>query len=69
MRGLYLRHETALITIAASIIYIAVGMHARFLLNWIIGPVWPIVCVWFVPPIVRRLLGWDEPLPYQRAST
>jgi hypothetical protein len=69
MRGFYLRHETLLITLVASVLYIAVGMFARFLLNWIVGPIWPIACVWFVPPLVRRVLRWNDPLPHQRVTT
>jgi hypothetical protein len=68
MRGFYLRHEIVVITIASSVLYIAVGMHARFLLNWIVGPIWPITCVWFVPPLVRRAFGWRDPLPHQRTA-
>jgi hypothetical protein len=61
MRERYLRHEIVVITAVSSVIYVAVGMYVRVLLNWIVGPLWPIACVWFVPPLVRRAFRWDDP--------
>lgn len=69
MRSFYVRHETVVITVVASIVYIVVGMYVRPLLNWIVGPLWPVACVWFVPPLVRRALHWDDPLPDEGATT
>lgn len=59
----YLRHEYAVIYVVSSIVYIAIGLYARILLNWIVGPLWPIACMWFVPWAVRRIARWDAPLP------
>ncbi len=59
----YLRHEYAVIYAVAGVSYTVVGMHAKMLLNWIVGPLWPIVCMWWGPLLVRRLTGWKAPLP------
>jgi hypothetical protein len=59
----YLRHEYAVIYVSAGAIYILVGMRVTFLLNWIVGPLWPVACIWVVPPLVRRATGWRDPLP------
>jgi hypothetical protein len=68
MRDSYLRHEVLVITVISSVLYVGVGMYVRVLLNWIVGPLWPIACVWFVPPLVRRVLRWDDPLPDEAAA-
>lgn len=67
MRTFYLRHEYLVVYVVSAALYIAVGINLKFLLNWIIGPLWPIACMWFVPPLVRRVAGWDDPLPGERA--
>jgi hypothetical protein len=69
VRAFYLRHEYAVIYVVSGIVYIVVGVFVRGLLNWIIGPIWPIVCMWFVPVLVRRIGGWSDPLPSERATT
>lgn len=63
MRDRYLRHEVVVVTVVASIVYVLVGMRFTALLNWIVGPLWPVVWVWAVPPVVRRVTGWPDPLP------
>lgn len=59
----YLRHEYAVVYVVAGVTYTLVGMHAKVLLNWIVGPLWPVACMWWGPPAVRRLMGWKAPLP------
>jgi len=66
VRAFYLRHEYAVIYVASGVLYVALGMEVRALLNWIVGPIWPIACMWFVPVLVRRLAGWADPLPGER---
>lgn len=68
MRERYLRHEIVVVTVVASALYVLVGMRWTFLLNWIVGPLWPVACVWAVPPLVRRLAGWTDPLPGRPAG-
>jgi hypothetical protein len=59
----YVRHEYAVIYAAAAISYTLLGLHVKALLNWIIGPLWPIVFIWWGPTAVRRITGWKAPLP------
>jgi hypothetical protein len=37
--------------------YIGFSMFHKFLLNWIIGPVWLIAVIWAGPMLVDRLRG------------
>ena len=69
LRGRYLRHEYLVVGVVSSIVYIAIAVNVKFLLNWIVGPAWPIVCMWVVPVLVRRVTGWDDPLPGEVAGT
>jgi hypothetical protein len=62
-KQLYLRYECSIWVIAAAISYIFVGLNAKILLNWVVGPLWPVVFVWLGPPAVRRLTGWKDALP------
>ena len=68
MRRFYVRHEYLVVGVASSVLYVAIAVNVKFLLNWIIGPVWPIVCMGVVPVVVRRLTGWDDPLPGEASS-
>ncbi len=45
------RLELALYLFAGAT-YVGLGMFHKFLLNWIIGPVWLVAVVWFVPSLV-----------------
>ena len=58
-----MRHEYGVVYAVAAISYTAVGLHFKWLLNWIVGPLWPIVFIWAGPVVVRRITGWKEPLP------
>ncbi len=69
MRAFYVRHEYSVIYVVSSVLYIVVALNLRFLLNWIVGPIWPIACMWFVPGVVRRLTGWTDPIPGEPADT
>ncbi len=63
MHGLYLRHERIYWVVAAAVSYALIGMQVKVLLNWVVGPIWPVLFVWFGPPAVRRLTGWKDALP------
>ncbi len=39
--------------VTAAITYIALSLSQKFLLNWIIGPVWLVLWVWGIPAFVR----------------
>lgn len=62
-RDFYLRHEYAVVYVVAGLSYILIGMNAKVILNWIVGPLWPVVFMWWGPPLVRRVTGWEAPLP------
>ena len=38
----------------AGVTYVGFGMFHKFLLNWIIGPVWLVAWIWLVPAVDRR---------------
>ena len=44
--------EVALYVLAA-VTYVGFGMFHKFLLNWIIGPVWLVAWVWLVPAVIE----------------
>ena len=65
-RGLhrfYVRHEYTVVYAVAGASYVLIGMHVKVLLNWIVGPLWPVAFVWLGPVLVRRVTGWQDPLP------
>ena len=41
--------------IAAGVTYIGFGMFHKFLLNWIIGPLWLVAWVWLVPALIEAI--------------
>jgi tellurite resistance protein TehA-like permease len=43
------------IYIAAGLTYCVLGIFHKFLLNWIIGPLWLIAWVVLVPAVIERL--------------
>ena len=43
----YVRHEYAVIYIVAGTSYTLISMHAKVLLNWIVGPLWPVAFMWW----------------------
>ena len=47
------RRSDALLYFAAAVTYIAASMYEKFLLNWIIGPLWLVAFVVIVPAIGR----------------
>lgn len=59
----YLSHEIIALTVFAAVTYTIAGMLWKVLLNWIVGPAWPVVFVWFGPILVRRWTRWEAALP------
>ena len=39
----------------AGVSYIGVSLWLKFLLNWLIGPVWLMAVIWAGPALVERL--------------
>lgn len=48
------RFELTLYVIAGTS-YVVLGMFHKFLLNWIIGPIWLVAWLWAVPALVDRV--------------
>ena len=46
------RLELALYLLA-GVTYIGFGMYHKWLLNWIIGPVWLVAWIWLVPALIE----------------
>lgn len=63
VRGWYLAHELWVLYVVAAVSYTLVAMYEKLLLNWIIGPIWPVLVVWFGPVVVRKVTRWEDPLP------
>ena len=59
----YVRHEYAVVYAVAAVSYTLLGLNFKWLLNWIVGPLWPVVFMWWGPVLVRRVTGWKAPLP------
>ena len=47
------RFELGLYLMAGTT-YVVLGMYQKFLLNWIIGPIWLVAWIWAVPALVDR---------------
>lgn len=41
----------------AGLSYIAFGVFNKWLLNWVVGPLWLVAWVWAVPAMIDRLRG------------
>ena len=59
----YVRHEYAVIYLVAGVTYLLVALRTKAVLNWIVGPLWPVAFMWWGPRLVRRLTKWRAPLP------
>ena len=53
----YTRRVELVIYVLAAVSYVGLGMFHKFLLNWIIGPIWLIAWVWLAPIVVDRIRG------------
>jgi hypothetical protein len=51
------RGETAFWYGLAGVTYVSLAVYHKFLLNWIIGPVWLVAFVWAGPALVDRVRG------------
>ena len=49
--------ETAFWYGLAGVTYVGLAMFHKFLLNWIIGPLWLVAIVWFGPALVDLVRG------------
>ena len=51
----YTRRIELALYVAAGVTYVVAGMYFKFLLNWVIGPVWLVAWIWAAPVLVERL--------------
>ncbi len=56
----YTRRFELLLYVLAGTSYVALGVFHKFLLNWIIGPIWLVAWIWAVPVLVDRVRGDTE---------
>jgi hypothetical protein len=54
----------ALLYLAAAVSYISLSIWHKWLLDWIVGPLWLVAWVWGLPAIVRLFRG--QPVRPQR---
>jgi hypothetical protein len=51
----YTRRVELVLYVVAGITYVVAGLWQKFLLNWIIGPVWLVAWIWLAPALAERL--------------
>lgn len=51
----YTRRFELVLYVLAAVSYVGLGMFHKFLLNWIIGPIWLVGWLWAAPVIVDRV--------------
>lgn len=51
----YTRRIELALYVLAGMSYVVLGLFHKFLLNWIIGPVWLVAWIWAVPALVERI--------------
>lgn len=49
----YTRRIELILYVLAGVTYVGFGMFHKFLLNWIIGPVWLVAWIWAVPAAIE----------------
>ncbi len=48
--------------VASFLLYVALGLVFKTaVLNWIVGPLWLLLTIWFVPAAFRRLTTRSRP--------
>jgi hypothetical protein len=57
----YTRRAEVALYILAGVTYVGLGMFHKFLLNWIIGPLWLVAVVWLVPMAVEGVRRRSSP--------
>jgi hypothetical protein len=51
----YTRRTELALYVLAGATYVVLGVFHKFLLNWIIGPIWLVAWIWAVPVVVERI--------------
>ncbi|MGQ0435017.1 MAG: hypothetical protein ACT452_21725 [Microthrixaceae bacterium] len=50
----YTRRVELTLYVLAGASYITLGMFNKWLLNWIIGPIWLVAWIWLAPVLIDR---------------
>jgi len=50
----YTRRFELVLYLLAGASYVGLGIFNKWLLNWVIGPIWLVVWIWLVPGLVDR---------------
>lgn len=50
----YTRRVELVLYVLAGATYVLLGIFHKFLLNWVIGPIWLVVWIWAVPALIDR---------------
>jgi hypothetical protein len=59
------RGETVFWYGLAGVTYVVLSIYHKFLLNWIIGPLWLVALVWAGPALVDRVTGRRRKAPQE----
>lgn len=51
----YTRRVELVVYVLAGVSYVGLGVFHKWLLNWIIGPIWLVAWIWLAPLVVDRL--------------
>lgn len=51
----YTRRIELVLYVLAGTSYVVLGVFHKFLLNWIVGPIWLVTWIWAVPAVVERI--------------
>jgi len=52
----YTRRLEVGLYIVAGAVYVLLGMFHKWLLNWVVGPIWLVAWVWIVPVVADRFI-------------
>jgi hypothetical protein len=67
----YTRRFELVLYVLAGVSYVVLGVYVKFLLNWIVGPLWLLAWIWLAPIVVDRFRRSPEPVdrPHQRGGS
>lgn len=51
----YVRRFELVLYVVAATSYVGLGVFHKFLLNWVVGPVWLVSWLWAVPSAIDRV--------------
>lgn len=58
LRSFLGRHEETVLYAVAAVVYIVLGVFLKtVILNWVVGPLFPLLVVYLIPTWVRRWRG------------